>query len=268
MSEDVMQNGLALGLDDGVLRVTLNRPQVHNAMNPEMINALLVVFRELTHREDVRVVVLSGEGRSFCAGADLAFMRAAADYSFDQNVADGELIFDLMRIIDECPKPVVGRINGAAIGGGVGLVSCCDIVVAAERARFGLSEVRLGILPAVISPFVLAKIGEANGRELFLTGERFDAHHAQRIGLVQHVIMEEQLDAKVNERVQQLLLAAPGAQAAAKELIRFVAKKPKGETREYTARLIAQRRASDEGREGMSSFLEKRKPTWQESREA
>ena len=262
-----MQNGLALDLNDGVLRVALNRPQVHNAMNPEMINALLTVFRKLTVRKDVRVVVLTGEGRSFCAGADLDFMRAAADYNFEQNTADGELIFDLMQVIDECPKPVVGRINGAAIGGGVGLVSCCDIVVAAERACFGLSEVRLGILPAVISPFVLAKIGEANGRELFLTGERFDAHHAQRIGLVQHVVTDEQLDVQVNERVQQLLQAAPGAQAAAKELIRFVSKKPKGETREYTARLIAQRRASTEGHEGMSAFLEKRKPTWQESKE-
>ena len=267
MSEDIRQNGLALDLDDRVLRVTLNRPQVHNAMNPEMINALLTVFRELPHREDVRVVVLTGEGRSFCAGADLAFMRAAADYSFEQNAADSELIFDLMKVIDECPKPVVGRINGAAIGGGVGLVSCCDIVVAVERAHFGLSEVRLGILPAVISPFVLAKIGEANGRELFLTGERFDAHHAQRIGLVQHVVTEEQLDAKVNERVQHLLLAAPGAQAAAKELIRFVTKQPKSETRDYTTRLIAQRRVSDEGHEGMSAFLEKRQPTWLEPRE-
>ena len=158
MSEDVMQNGLALGLDDGVLRVALNRPHVHNAMNPEMINALLTVFRKLQHREDVRVVVLTGEGRSFCAGADLAFMRTAADYSFEQNVADGELIFDLMQVIDECPKPVVGRINGAAIGGGVGLFSCCDFLVAAGRVRFGLSEVRLGILPAVISPFVQQSI--------------------------------------------------------------------------------------------------------------
>jgi methylglutaconyl-CoA hydratase len=267
MSENIMQNGLAIGLDDGVLRVALNRPQLHNAMNTDMIKALLTVFRELPNREDVRVVVLTGEGRSFCAGADLTFMRAAADYSFEQNVADGERIFDLMQIIDECPKPVVGRINGAAIGGGVGLVSCCDIVVAAENARFALSEVRLGILPAIISPFVLAKIGEANGRELFLTGERFDAHHAQQIGLVQHVVTEKQLDAQVNDRVQQLLQAAPGAQAAAKELIRSVTNQPKGETREYTASLIARRRASDEGREGMSAFLEKRKPVWQESKE-
>jgi methylglutaconyl-CoA hydratase len=229
-----------------------------------MITSLASIFQELSQRDDVRVVVLTGEGGSFCAGADLSFMRAAADYSYAQNVADGEAIFDLMQTVDSCPKPVVGRINGAAIGGGVGLVSCCDIVVASKKARFGLSEVRLGILPAVISPFVLAKIGAANGRELFLTGERFDAYHAQRIGLVQHVVTHDQLDAQVEERVQQLLQAAPGAQADAKELIRAVSKKPKSETRDYTANLIAQRRASREGREGMSAFLEKRKPAWQQ----
>jgi len=251
-----------LSLDGSVLRVALNRPQMHNAMNPEMIASLFAVFRELPQRDDVRVVVLTGNGRSFCAGADLAFMRAAADYDFEQNVADGQAIFDLMQIVDTCPKPVVGRINGAAIGGGVGLVSCCDIAVAVERAKFGLSEARLGILPAVISPFVLAKIGEGNGRELFMTGERFDAHHARRIGLVQHVVAEADLDSVVDERVQQLLQAAPGAQAAAKKLIHTVATQPKIEMRDYTSRLIAERRASDEGRDGMSAFLEKRKPTW------
>lgn len=255
--------GLTVGLQNGVLWVALDRPDVHNALTPEMITDLTAIFRQTSRREDVRVVVLTGEGRSFCAGADLAYMRAAADFDFAQNAADGEAIFDLMQAVDGCAKPVVGRINGAAIGGGLGLVSCCDIAVAAERARFGLSEVRLGILPSVISPFVLAKIGEAHGRELFLTGERFDADHAQRIGLVQHVVPTEQLDALVNDRIQQLLLAAPGAQSAAKELIQFVAKRPKSETRRYTANLIAERRASAEGREGMSAFLEKRKPDWQ-----
>jgi methylglutaconyl-CoA hydratase len=263
MNGDSGQSGVELSLEDGVLRVALNRPQLHNAMNPEMIKSLFAVFGELRQRDDVRVVVLTGNGRSFCAGADLAFMRAAADYDFEQNVADGGAIFDLMQVIDECPKPVVGRINGAAIGGGIGLVSCCDIAVAVERAKFGLSEVRLGLLPAVISPFVLSKIGESNGRELFLTGERFDAHRARRIGLVQHVVAEADLDSAVDERVQQLLQAAPGAQADAKELIRTVIKQPKVETREYTSRLIARRRASDEGREGMSAFLEKRNPDWQ-----
>jgi methylglutaconyl-CoA hydratase len=192
-------------------------------------------------------------------------MRAAADYDFAANVADGQAIFDLVQAIDDCPKPVIGRINGAAIGGGVGLLSACDIVVAVERAKFAFSEVRLGIVPAVISPFVLAKIGAGNGRELFLTGERFDAHHARRIGLVQHVVAEADLDTAVNERVEQLLQAAPGAQAAAKTLIRTVAHKSSLEMREFTAKMIAERRASREGREGMNAFLEKREPNWRKT---
>ena len=247
----------------GVLSVALNRPEQHNALNPAIMAALTEVFAGLPGRDDVRVVVLTGHGRSFCAGADLAFMRAAADYTFEQNVADGQAIFDLMLAVDHCPQPVVGRVNGAAIGGGAGLVSCCDIVVAAERATFGFSEARLGIVPAVISPFVLARIGPGHARELFLTGERFDARRAQAVGLVNHVVPEAELDAAVAERVAQLLQAAPGAQAAVKELIHTVAFRPAENMREYTAETIARRRASDEGREGMSAFLEKRKPRWQ-----
>jgi len=169
-----------------------------------------------------------------------------------------------MLAVDRCPQPVVGRVNGAAIGGGVGLVSCCDIVVAVERATFAFSEVRLGIVPAVISPFVLARIGPGHARELFLTGERFDARRAQAVGLVNHVVAEEELDTAVAGRVAQLLQAAPGAQAAVKELIHTVAWRPKESVRAYTAETIARRRASDDGREGMSAFLEKRKPRWQE----
>ncbi len=246
-----------------VLTVTLNRPDLHNAMNPALMAGLTRAFEDTARRPDVRVVVLTGAGRSFCAGADLAAMRAAADYSFDENVADGRAIFDLMLAIDRCPRPVVGRINGPAIGGGVGLVSCCDIAVAVERAVFAFSEARLGIVPAVISPFVLARIGPSHARELFLTGERFDARRAQAIGLVQHVVAEDELDAAVAERVGQLLLAAPEAQATAKELIHNVAFQTKESLREYTAEVIARRRASDEGREGMSAFLEKRRPRWQ-----
>lgn len=251
---------------DSVLTVALNRPESHNALSPAIVVALTAAFQQVNERDDVRVVVLTGNGRSFCAGADLAFMRAAADYTFDENVADGGAIFDLMLAVDQCQKPVVGRINGAAIGGGAGLVSCCDIVVAAERATFAFSETRLGIVPAVISPFVLAKIGPAHAREFFLTGERFSAQQAHGMGLVHHVTPEAELDAKVQERVEQLLLAAPGAQAAAKELIRTVVYQPKTAVRDYTAGLIARRRASDEGREGMSAFLQKRPPTWQTER--
>ncbi|MBE2201245.1 MAG: enoyl-CoA hydratase/isomerase family protein [Anaerolinea sp.] len=246
-----------------VLTITLNRPQSHNALDPALVAALTETFQAINARDDVRVVVLTGNGRSFCAGADLNAMRAAADFTFAQNVADGQAIFDLMQAVDSCTKPVVGRINGAAIGGGAGLVSCCDIAIAVEQAQFGFSEARLGIIPAVISPFVLAKIGVGAGRELFLTGERFDARRAWQVGLVNHVAAEADLDAVVAERVEQLLLAAPGAQTAVKDLIRTVAYQPKAAMRDVTANLIAQRRASDEGREGMSAFLQKRPPAWQ-----
>lgn len=247
---------------DQVLIITLNRPELHNALNPAMIQALTAAFQGLQNRDDVRVVILTGNGRSFCAGADISSMRAAADMDQEQNQTSAKAIFDLMQSIDECPKPVIGRINGAAIGGGMGLVSCCDITIAAERARFGFSEVLLGLVPAVIAPFVLSKIGEGNGRAVFLTGKRFDAVYAREMGLIQQIASEEELDQKVNEQVQQLLQAAPGAQAAAKELIRTISQRPKSDCRDYTSRLIAKRRASAEGREGMSAFLEKREPEW------
>lgn len=263
-----MAEEIEVRVDGPVLTIALDRPESHNAMSPAMMSGLAAAFDKAAADDGVRVVVLTGNGRSFCAGADLSTMRAAADYNHADNVRDAEQIFDLMRAVDAFPKPVVGRINGAAIGGGLGLVACCDITVAVERAVFALSEVRLGIVPAVISPFVLAKIGVGNGRQLFLTGERFDAAYAQQIGLVQHVAADEAaLDAKVQERVAQLLQGAPGAQAAAKELIRTVAYRPKEAVRDYTANLIAQRRASDEGKEGMSSFLQKRKPWWRAKRD-
>lgn len=263
MNEDKFAGTVSANLNSKVLTVALNRPQVHNAMSPQLISDLTQLFAEIGAREDVRVVILTGSGRSFCAGADLAYMRAAADYDYEQNVADGQAIFDLMSSIDRCPKPLVGRINGAAIGGGVGLVSCCDIVVAVERAKFAFSEVRLGVVPAVISPFVLRKIGAGHARRLFLTGERFDSAEAYRIGLVHYVVAEEELDEAVAGQIALLLDGAPGAQAAAKEIIRTVDQLPTDEQRRYTSEMLADRRASDEGREGMSAFLQKRKPGWQ-----
>ena len=259
-----MSSEIVVEQNGPILTVALNRPEVHNALTPTMIGALTAVFQTISSRDAVRVVVLTGNGRSFCAGADFAFMRADADYTFVENVRDGEAIFDLMLMIEQCPKPVVARVNGAAIGGGVGLISCCDIVLAVDRAKFGFSEARLGIVPAVISPFVLARIGAVNARELFLTGERFGAQQAQRIGLVNHVVAEVDLDTAVAERVAQLLQAAPGAQSAAKDLIRHVTHKPKEAMRDYTAELIARLRAAEEGREGMSAFLQKRQPYWRE----
>ena len=247
---------------DGLATVTMNRPKSHNAFTGRMIQELAVAFEKLGGQDDVRVVVLTGRGRSFCAGADLSMMRAASDASFEENVSGARDIYDLMLAVDSCSKPVVGRVNGAAVGGGAGLVSCCDIVVAVERARFGFSEARIGLIPAVISPFVLAKIGAAHGREFFLTGELFDAIRAREIGLVHHVVSEEQLDAKVTERVAALLAAAPGAQRDAKALIRSLGEIPSEAIRDRLSRLMATRRSSPEGREGMAAFLEKREPDW------
>ena len=250
-------------VNNGVLTVSLNRPEVHNAMSPRLIDELTRLFGDIRSRDDVRIVVLTGSGRSFCAGADLASMRAAADFDYDQNVAGGQAIFDLMLAVDSCSKPVIGRINGAAIGGGLGLVCCCDIVVAVDRAKFAFSEVRLGVIPAVISPFVLRKIGAGHTRRLFLTGEQFDAAEAYRIGLVHQVVAEAGLDEAVAAQTALLLHGAPGAQAAVKELLRRVETLPREDQRSYTAELLAGRRASVEGREGMSAFLQKRKPEWQ-----
>lgn len=260
-----MSEHILVRREGSIAHVTLNRPDNHNALTPEMIVTLREQFETLGRTEDVRVIVLRGAGRSFCAGADLESMREAADYSFDENVADGEAIFDLMQAVASCPKPVVAGIQGAAIGGGAGLVSCCDIAIAVRGTIFAFSEVRLGIIPAVISPFVTAKMHPGAVRELFLTGERFDAERALQAGLVQHLVAApDDLDKALQERVELLQQAAPGAQAAVKELLREIGgQHSMNELRAYTSDFIARRRASDEGREGMSAFLEKRKPWWQ-----
>lgn len=249
--------------EDKVMTVALNRPGSHNAFNPLMVSELSMVFREIDKRDDIRVVVLTGNGRSFCAGADLSTMRDTADKDFKENYLDGKNIYDLMLVVDQCSRPVVGKIHGAAFGGGVGLVSCCDIVVAADTTTFAFSESRLGIVPAVISPFIVSKIGTGPSRALFLTGERFDAEHALKIGLVNYVVpFGERLETMVHEQIHALLSAAPQAQTDAKELIQEVASHPKDELGDYTARIFAKRRMSFEGREGMNAFLEKREPTW------
>lgn len=258
MSQEVLSEQ-----EGAVARVTLNRPQRHNAMTPDLIDDLRGTFLQLGSDDSVRVIVLSGNGKSFCAGADLGSMRAAADFSFEENVRDGQAIFDLMAAVDRCPKPVVGRVMGAAIGGGAGLVSCCDVTVATADTIFAFSETRLGIVPAVISPFVVSRIGKNAARELFLSGERFSAERARQEGLIQYVVQDaEALDACVAERVEQFLQAAPGAQATVKALLRELDRRPYEALRAYTSEVIAERRASDEGREGMSAFLEKREPWW------
>jgi methylglutaconyl-CoA hydratase len=253
---------LLVELTDGVLTVTLNRPDVHNAFNDELIAEAIDLFSHLDTTA-ARVVILKGTGKNFCAGADLNWMSQMVSYTRDQNVRDSSLLARMYALINECPLPVIGRIQGAAIGGGVGLVSVCDIAISMDTAQFGLSEVKLGILPAVISPYVIAKIGQTHARALFLTGERFDADRAQRIGLVHRVVDTlEALDAAVYETVTQLKTSGPEAVRECKKLIAYVGSHELTDAIPYTIDAIATRRVSEEGQEGMKAFLSKGLATW------
>jgi methylglutaconyl-CoA hydratase len=252
-------NTLLIEEGDGVLTVTLNRPDVHNAFNDELIAEAIDLFENIGSR-NARAVVLRGSGSNFCAGADLNWMSKMVSYTRDQNIHDSSLLAKMYALINECPLPVIGRIQGAAIGGGVGLVAVCDVAIAARDAKFGLSEVKLGILPAVISPYVIAKIGTTHARALFLTGERFDAERALRIGLVHRVA--DDLDAAVEETLKQLRTSGPEAVRACKKLIAFVATNEAAEAIPYTIEAIAERRISEEGQGGMQAFLKKEKAPW------
>lgn len=255
---------LTFSLKGGVVRVTLNRPEVHNAFNPALIRELRAAFEQIVtlERSQARVVVLAGEGRSFCAGADVNWMRESLGYTEEENVSDALRMARMFNTINTCPVPVVGRVQGAALGGGVGLAAVCDVVVASEGAVFGLSEVKLGITPAVISPYVLDKIGRSNARALFLTGERFDASRALQVGLVHKVVPPDALDAEVEKIVAEVLGSGPTGVQRAKELIAIVPDLPPNEAMQLTAETIANLRVSPEGQEGLQAFLEKRKPEW------
>jgi methylglutaconyl-CoA hydratase len=243
--------GLRVERDGTILRVTLAKPERRNAFDAELIAELHEAFSDVGN---ARVVLLAGEGESFCAGADVEWQRSATDLSFDENVDDAMRLFAMMQAIDGCPAPVVARIQGYALGGGSGLAAAVDIAIASEDAVFGFSEVKLGIVPAVISPFVLPKIGEGAARRYFLTGERFDAQAALRIGLVSDVA--DDLDGAVDRVVGELLTSGPQAAREAKRLVRT---RPQGEE---TAQWAARMRASDEGQEGLRAFLERRKAGW------
>ncbi len=245
-----------------VARVWLNRPEQHNALATELIADLTRVMRELSDDAAVRVVLLGGRGPSFCAGADIGVMKASANASFDENLAEAGRLADLFYAIARCAKPVIARAHGSVFGGGGGLVCACDLAVAADDARFGLTEVRLGILPAVISPYVLRRLGDRAARELMLTGERFGAADALRVGLVHHVVPLAELDAKVEERVQALLAGAPQAQARVKQLLEAYGNSAWEDYRRQLPRTLAEVRAGDEARDGLSAFFEKRKPKW------
>ncbi|HZT52173.1 MAG TPA: enoyl-CoA hydratase/isomerase family protein [Stellaceae bacterium] len=247
----------------GVATLTLNRPERRNAFDDAVIRELTEAFRALGADPAVRAVVLTGAGAAFSAGGDLNWMRRMAGYGEAENVADAMALATMLRSLNELPKPTVARVNGAAFAGGVGLVCCCDIAVAAEAAVFSISEVRLGLVPATIGPYVLAAIGTRAARRLNLTGETFSAAEALRIGLVHEVVPSAALDQAVERVVAALLAGSPAAQARAKRLIAALADQPVTEALMLlTARTIAEARASDEGREGVASFLERRKPSW------
>ncbi|HEX3702363.1 MAG TPA: enoyl-CoA hydratase-related protein [Vicinamibacterales bacterium] len=244
--------------------LTLNRPDVRNAFNEAVIGELHRWAETMCAASvgEVRAVVLAGAGKLFCAGADITWMSQTIHYTEAQNLRDAEAMSRMFAALNELPMPLIGRIHGAALGGGAGLAAVCDIVVADDGAMFGFTEVKLGILPAVISPFALAKIGRSAARELFLTGARFSAARAKEIGLVHAVVPVEELDAVVAGYVREILTAAPGAVAAAKALIPQVWNRPAADAMPITAAAIAARRVAPEGQEGLRAFLEKRSPKW------
>jgi methylglutaconyl-CoA hydratase len=253
---------IELQLDGAVARVWLKRPEQRNAFDGRMVSELRKTLFDLGTLDAVRVIVLGGRGPSFCAGADVEWMRSMAAFSREENLREAQALADLFFTVYNSPKPVVARVHGAALGGGSGLVAASDVAVAALGTQFGFTEVRLGIIPAVISPYVIAKIGESAAREVFLTGERFEAVKAQEIGLLRAAVPEPDLDAAVEARVRQLLQAGPRAAAEAKALIREVAWRRVEDVQRYTVERIADMRASAEGQEGLRAFLEKRKPSW------
>ena len=248
--------------DGAIERLTLNRPQVRNAFNEEMIGELTDWAAAISLDPGVRVVALAGAGATFCAGADLAWMAKTIEFSEKENVDDAIRASKMFAALDQLPMPLVARVHGAALGGGAGLAAVCDVVVADEHALFGFTEVKLGILPAVISPFVVAKVGRSAARELFLTGRRFPASRALDIGLVHEVVPPEDLESTVEKIVREILACGPEAVAAAKRLIADVWDKTPAEAGDLTARALARRRISPEGQEGLRAFLEKRKPGW------
>jgi len=247
----------------GIATITLNRPEVHNAFDDVLIAGLRETLETANADDSVRIVVLAANGKSFCAGADLNWMRRMADYSEDENFDDAMRLADMLQYLDELPKPTIAKVQGHAFGGGVGLVACCDIAVCAQSAKFSLSEVRLGLMPSIISPFVVRAIGAREARRYFQTAERFDAEEAYRIGLVHRVVAPVALDDAADEIVDNLLRGGPEAQAATKAFIALNHQSPINKERlRDAAKRIANLRASAEGKEGVSAFLEKRPPQW------
>ena len=251
-------------IDDlGVAQVRLNNPDKHNAFDDQMIGQLTEAFIAIADNSNVRVMVLGSEGKSFSAGADLEWMKRMASYSYDENLRDASALALMLKTLNEIPQPTIARIQGPAFGGAVGLVSCCDMAVAASAASFSLSEVKIGLVPATISPYVIAAIGQRAARRYFVTAERFDAHRALQLGLVNEVVDAEQLDQEIDRLINTLLANGPEAVTGAKQLVFDVAGKPIDQQLiDATCETIAAIRVSEQGQEGLQAFLERRKPQW------
>ncbi|MCD6162236.1 MAG: enoyl-CoA hydratase/isomerase family protein [candidate division Zixibacteria bacterium] len=247
---------------DRIARVTLNRPDVRNAFNAAMIADMADAFKTINKADNLRVVVLTGEGSGFCAGADLNWMKGVVNYTYEENLQDSQNLADMFQLMANCPLPTVARVNGPAIGGGTGMVAVCDIVVASPKAVFSLSEVKIGLVPACISPYVIRRMGDKNCREYFLTGERLTAEKGLAAGLVNYVVPEDKLDEKVEQLVKQLISSGPEALSWCKKLLSEVPGMARDKAGTYTAEVITKLRLSDEGQEGMKAFFEKRKPDW------
>jgi methylglutaconyl-CoA hydratase len=248
--------------ENQVAWVALNRPEVRNAFNEVMIAELIQVLDRVEKDDSVRVLVLTGNGRAFCAGADLNWMKKMKGFTVEENYKDALELAELMFKLYKLPKPTIARVNGASIGGSNGLVAACDMAIASHRAEFSLSEVKIGLVPACIGPYLLKKTGEAACRELFLSGERISADRAKQLGLVNEVVTHVNLTTRVREKISNLLTSGPHALAVSKHLLGKISEMPLSEAKDYTARVIAELRTGDEAQEGMAAFLEKRRPDW------
>lgn len=254
---------IKLATDDrGVCQLTLSRPDVHNAMNKALINEMRAAIKTIAQDEKIRVVVLTGEGKSFCAGGDLRWMEANVAMNRQRRIAEASELADMLGELDSLPKPVIGRINGAAYGGGTGMLSVCDLTIGTSTARFGLTEVRLGLVPATISPYVVRRMGPGNARKVFFSGRLFSAEEAKDLGLLSQVVAPENLDSAVEKEVVEFLQAAPGAIAATKRLVDYVAAHGHKENREYTLNALADAWETEEGQQGIDAFLKKQTPWW------
>jgi len=249
--------------DNDIATVALNRAEVHNAMNERLIKEITTCFKELANDEKTKVIVLTGKGESFCAGADLNWMKSMVMYSKEENIRDSKLLLDMYDTIYNCPKPVIGKINGHAFGGGVGLIAVCDINIATIGSKFAFSEVKLGIIPSVISTYVVRRIGLSNMKRLFITGERFNSQYAKEIGLIDFVTEKDDFNSTVERYVDHLKSSSPKAIKEIKNLVNNYKKMDIEKYKEFTVEKISELRVSEEGQEGMNAFLEKRKTKWE-----